>query len=81
MFKSENVRNSNQNSFISTKWRPQNFLGIVANVVASKSPNQSSINSFSHIDESGTVYYDLMAFPKSLYSPVKASYHNDISQM
>lgn len=81
MFKKGNARNSNQNSFIYTKWRPQSFLGVVANVVASKFPNQSSSNSFPHIGESGTVDYDLLTFPKPLYSPVKASYHDDISQM
>lgn len=81
MFKRGNARNSNQSSFISTKWRPQSFLGVVANVVGSKFPNQNSSNSFSHIGELGTVDYDLLTFPKPLYSPVKASYHDDISQM
>ncbi|KAG2202693.1 hypothetical protein INT46_000752 [Mucor plumbeus] len=81
IFKSGNARNSNQDPFVSTKWRPQSFLGVVANVVTSKFPHQGSRSSFTHIGESGTVDYDLLTLPKPLYSHVKASYHDEISQM
>lgn len=74
--KSATTRQSKQNSFISTKWRPQSFLGVVANVIAAKLSKRGSSNSFAQFGESGTVDYDPLTYPQPLYSPVKATYQD-----
>ncbi|KAL9549950.1 hypothetical protein MBANPS3_004965 [Mucor bainieri] len=78
MFKRKSANgHSRQNSFtVTTRWRPQSFLDVVANVIATRFSKRGSNNSLAHFGESGSVDYDPLTYPQPLYSPVKATYQD-----